>query len=34
MPTIRNVKTGRFAKRTDPNIKEVYPNEYILIVEK
>lgn len=34
MPTIRNIKNGRFAKVTDPNVKKVYPNEYILIVEK
>ncbi|QOW60765.1 DNA methyltransferase [Treponema pedis] len=34
MPTLRNIETGRFAKVTEPNVKKVYPNEYILVVEK
>lgn len=34
MPTLRNIDNGRFAKKTDPNTKSVYPNEYILVVEK
>lgn len=34
MPTIRNKKTGRFTKGSDPDSKEIYPNEYILILRK
>ncbi len=34
MPTIRNKNTGRFSKGSDPDSKEVYPNEYILILRK
>jgi DNA modification methylase len=34
IPTIRDKKTGRFAKLTNKNSKLVYPEEYILIAKK
>ena len=34
MPTLRDSKTGQFTKSDNPNCKKVYPNEYILIMEK
>ena len=34
LPSIRNKKTGRFAKKTDKNKISIYPTEYILITKK
>ena len=34
LPSIRDEKTGKFAKITDKNKISVYPTEYILIMEK
>jgi len=34
LPSIRDEKTGRFARVTDKNKIYVYPTEYILIMEK
>jgi len=34
MPTIRDKKTGKFAKKENENSKLVYPEEYILILKK
>lgn len=34
LPSIRDEKTGKFAKITDKNKVSVYPTEYILIMEK
>lgn len=34
MPTLRDKNTGRFTKLDNPNCKKVYPNEYVLIMQK
>jgi DNA modification methylase len=34
IPTIRDNKTGRFAKLSNKNSKKVYPNEFIIIARK
>ncbi len=34
MPTLRDKNTGRFTKQDNPNCKEVYPNEYVIIMRK
>ena len=34
MPTLRDKNTGRFTKLDNPNCKKVYPNEYIIIMQK
>ncbi|MBR3529679.1 MAG: hypothetical protein IKN84_08485 [Bacteroidales bacterium] len=34
MPTLRDKSTGRFTKQDNPNCKKVYPNEYIIIMQK
>ena len=34
MPTLRDKNTGRFTKQDNPNCKKVYPNEYIIIMQK
>ena len=34
MPTIRDKQTGRFSKKDNVNSKQVYPEEYILILKK
>lgn len=34
MPTLRDSKTGQFTKSDNPNCKKVYPNEYIIIMQK
>ena len=34
MPTLRDKNTGRFTTLDNKNCKRVYPNEYIIIVQK
>lgn len=34
MPTLRDKNTGRFTKQDNPNCKKVYPNEFIIIMQK
>lgn len=34
MPTLRDNITGKFTKLDNPNCKKVYPNEYIIIMQK
>jgi DNA modification methylase len=34
MPTLRDKNTGRFTKMDNPNCKKVYPNEYVIIMQK
>lgn len=34
LPSVRDEKTGRFAKTTDANIFYAYPTEYIVVMEK
>jgi len=34
LPSVRDGKTGRFAKVTDKNKTYAYPTEYILIMKK
>ncbi|MFC1512620.1 DNA methyltransferase [bacterium] len=34
LPSVRDKKTGKFAKLTDKNKKYAYPTEYILVMEK
>ena len=34
MPTLRDKNTGRFTKLDNPNCKKVYPNEYVIIMQK
>ena len=34
MPTLRDKNTGRFTTSENENCKRVYPNEYIIIVQK
>lgn len=34
MPTLRDNVTGKFTKLDNPNCKKVYPNEYIIIMQK
>ncbi len=34
LPSTRDSETGRFGKASDKNIKQAYPTEYILIMEK
>ncbi|MDO5527165.1 MAG: DNA methyltransferase [Prevotella sp.] len=34
MPTLRDKFTGKFTKLDNPNCKEVYPNEFIIILKK
>jgi len=34
MPTLRDSITGKFTKLDNPNCKRVYPNEYIIIMQK
>lgn len=34
MPTLRDKNTGKFTKLDNPDCKKVYPNEYIIIMQK
>ena len=34
MPTLRDKVTGKFTKLDNPNCKKVYPNEYVIIMQK
>lgn len=34
MPTLRDKTTGKFTKLDNPNCNKVYPNEYIIIMQK
>lgn len=34
MPTLRDTVTGKFTKLDNPNCKKVYPNEYVIIMQK
>lgn len=34
MPTLRDSVTGKFSKLDNPNCKKVYPNEYVIIMQK
>ena len=34
MPTLRDKNTGRFTKLDNPDCKKVYPNEYVIIMQK
>ena len=34
MPTLRDSVTGKFTKLDNPNCKKVYPNEYVIIMQK
>ena len=34
MPTLRDKNTGKFTSHSNANCKEVYPDEYIIIVKK
>ena len=34
MPTLRDSVTGKFSKLANPNCKKVYPNEYVIIMQK
>ncbi len=34
MPTLRDNVTGKFTKLDNPNCKKVYPNEYVIIMQK
>ena len=34
MPTLRDNITGKFTKLDNPNCKKVYPNEYVIIMQK
>lgn len=34
MPTLRDKNTGRFTRQDNPNCKKVYPNEFIIIMQK
>ncbi|MDR0411277.1 MAG: hypothetical protein LBH75_04805 [Treponema sp.] len=34
LPSTRDIKTGKFARLTDKNKTEVYPTEYILVMEE
>jgi len=34
MPTLRDSITGRFSKLDNPNCKRVYPDEYVIIMQK